>query len=373
MRRIYLDWNATAPVRPEARQAAITALDKFGNPSSIHEEGRLARRIREQAREQIADWLKVSPEAVTFTSGGTESNAMAIHGLSRLDPSGIAAASSIEHPSVMESVKAVAKMAGTSPLMLPVHPTGTVDPDVSRQLMTGHHPGFLSIQVANNETGVIQPVREIISLAAGLGFRTHVDAVQTPGRIPVPDDLWGADLITLSGHKFGALKGCGLLINPRRIPLVPLLPGGLQERGRRAGTENLPAIASLGAAVEAFRRTEKAEQKLLSDLDILFTGLLARTPYVLNSGEASRLPNTWNIHIGKEAEPVIQALDLEGIAVSSGSACSSGSIEPSPVLLAMGFPAGEAKKSLRISAGRLTTPEDIEQFFAVLAKILSRN
>ncbi len=383
MARIYLDWNATAPLRPQAKAAAVEALEVFGNPSSIHEEGRRARKIREDARERIAVWLKVSPESLTFTSGGTESNAVALHGLAARLSGGKAgeiphlAVTAAEHPSVLEPAKALAAQGRVRLTLLRVTPTGLLDLDFLRELIRKDPPGVLSVQAANNETGAVQPLTEVSAFAREAGARLHVDATQIPGRLPLPGAasgaLWGADFVTLSGHKIGALKGVGVLVNPRRLPFPPLISGGPQERGRRAGTENLPAIASFGAAAQALAASEAPEIAHLGQLDREFLELLGGSPFRLNSGDAPRLPNTWNLRLNEEAEPVLQALDLEGIAVSSGSACSSGSVEPSPVLLAMGLSPNEARASLRVSAGRLTTTDELAVFFETLGRITSRS
>lgn len=372
MTRTYLDWNATAPVRPEAREAALKALDLCGNPSSIHQEGREARRVRESAREAAARWLGISPEAITFTSGGTESNAAAIHGLFRTASSSRRIlASATEHPSVLENARLTAARFGGELVLLPVDrkgalPSGTLE----RELAKG--AALVSVHAANNETGVLFPVDEIVHQVRAAGVPVHVDATQWPGRLPLPSGLWGADLLTFSGHKLGALKGAGMLVNPGRRPLEPLIAGGPQERGRRAGTENLAAIASLGAAIEAIRTTGEAEFAHLAALDRWMTGRLAGSPWKPVTGGAPRLPNTWNLTLDQDAEPVIQALDLEGFAVSSGSACSSGSVEPSHVLLAMGLSPAEARRSLRISAGRLTTTEDLENVLKALERVCRR-
>ncbi len=373
MNRIYLDWNATAPLRPEAREAALAAFAAGGNPSSIHAEGREARRIRENSRDTVAGWLGVDREAVTFTSGGTESNVLALTALARARPGQPAFVSAAEHPSVLETARQLEKAGLTGRLtLLPVRPDGVLDLEAAESLLKGSDGAFISVQAANNETGALHPVHELSAVAKREGIPLHVDATQVPGRVPVPQDLWAARLVTFSGHKIGALPGTGILVDPERMPLSPVISGGPQERGRRAGTENLPGIASFAAAVEALKESGSLELDTLATLNRRFMDRLPSSGLRLTTGGAPRLPNTWSLRLGVPAEPVLQALDLEGIAVSSGSACSSGSVEPSPVLLAMGFSPDEARSVLRVSAGRLTAETDLDRFFGTLERVLKR-
>jgi len=373
MNRIYLDWNATAPLRPEARDAALTAFAAGGNPSSIHAEGREARRIREDSRDIISGWLGVDREAITFTSGGTESNVLALTALAKARPGRPALVSAVEHPSVLETARQLEKSGQTGPLtLLPVRQDGVLDVEAAGALLAGSGAAFVSAQAANNETGALHPLCELSAIARRVEIPLHVDATQIPGRLPVPQDLWGASLVTFSGHKIGALPGTGILVNPKRVPLSPVISGGPQERGRRAGTENLPGIAAFAAAAEILKVSEPAELDRLISLNRWFLKRLDEAGFALTTGTASRLPNTWSLKLRVPAEPVLQALDLEGIAVSSGSACSSGSVEPSPVLLAMGLSPDEARSVLRVSAGRLTTENDLGYFLEALDRVLKR-
>jgi cysteine desulfurase len=356
--RAYLDWNATAPLRPQARAAMVEALDAIGNPSSVHAEGREARGIVEAARESVAVLVGAEPRHVVFTGSGTEANMLALSPQTggrwqRL------LVSAIEHPSV--------RSGGRFPDVEEVAVTaaGVIDlADLVRRLAEGP-PALVSIMLANNETGVVQPVKEAARLVHEAGGLLHVDAVQGSGRIPCDINALEADLLTLSGHKIGGPKGAGALVKRRPLDLHPLVTGGGQERGERAGTENVAAIAGIGAAAGAAEANLAAESAQMRGLrDRLEAGLRAATPGLIIFGaEAERLPNTTLVALdGLKAETAIIRLDLEGVAVSSGAACSSGKVQPSHVLKAMGVAPALARSAVRISLGPTSTEDDIERF-----------
>jgi len=356
--RAYLDWNATAPLRPQARAAMVEALDAIGNPSSVHAEGRAARGIVEAARERVAVLVGAEPRHVVFTAGGTEANMLALSPKTggrwqRL------LASAIEHPSVRSGGRfaAVEELAVTA--------AGLIDlADLAHRLAAGP-PALVSIMLANNETGVVQPVAEAARLAHEAGSLLHVDAVQAAGRIPCDINALGADLLTLSGHKIGGPKGAGALVKRAPLQLDPLVTGGGQERGERAGTENVAAIAGFGAAAGAAEADLAAESARVRALrDRLEAGLRAATPDLIIFGtDAERLPNTTLFGLeGMKAETAIILFDLAGVAVSSGAACSSGKVQPSHVLKAMGVAPALARSAVRVSLGPTTTEDDIERF-----------
>jgi len=356
--RTYLDWNATAPLRPQARAAMLEALDAIGNPSSVHAEGRAARGIVETARERVAVLVGAEPRHVVLTASGTEANMLALSPKTggrwqRL------LVSAIEHPSVRSGGRfaAVEEVAVTA--------AGLTDlADLAKRLAAGP-PALVSIMLANNETGVVQPIKAIARLAHEAGALLHVDAVQAVGRIPCDINALEADLLTLSGHKIGGPKGAGALVKRVPLDLDPLVTGGGQERGERAGTENVAAIAGFGAAAGVAEANLVAESALMRGLrDRLEAGLRAATPNLIIFGaEAERLPNTTLLALdGLKAETAIIRFDLEGVAVSSGAACSSGKVQPSHVLKAMGVSPAMARAAVRISLGPTTTEDDIERF-----------
>jgi cysteine desulfurase len=372
--RIYLDWNATAPLRPQARSAAVAALDAAGNPSSVHAEGRAARRLIEHAREEVAALTGANPRNVVFTSGGTEANMLALtpaSGAERL------LVSAIEHPSVL----AGGRFPAAAVERLPVTGGGQIDLTALErrlaELGRGQAPRnqvLVSLMLANNETGVVQPVSQAARLAHAAGALLHVDAVQAAGRISCDLNELGADLLTLSGHKIGAPKGVGALV--RRDAALgiadSLIKGGGQERGLRAGTENVAGIAGFGAAAAAAREGLVAEGARMTGLrDRLETGLAAASPDVVIFGaEAERLPNTTLFALeGMKAETAIIAFDLDGVAVSSGAACSSGKVQPSHVLAAMGVPPRLARGAIRVSLGPTTTESEIDRFITAWIRV----
>jgi cysteine desulfurase len=366
-KRIYFDWNATPPLRKEARAAALAALDVNGNPSSVHGEGRAAHRLVELAREQVAALVGAQPRNVVFTSGGTEANMLALAPAAARDRLLVSA---IEHPSVL----AGGRFPSGSVERLPVTGSGTLDlAALERRLAALGSRALVSLMLANNETGVVQPVPRAAQLVHAAGGVLHVDAVQAVGRIPCDINALGADLLTLSGHKIGAPKGIGALIRRTEFPLVDaLIKGGGQERGLRAGTENVAGIAGFGAAAAAAREGFSAEAAHMAALrDRLEAGLKAASPAVVIFGtECERLPNTTLFAVpGTKAETAVIALDLEGVAVSAGAACSSGKVQPSHVLSAMGVPPHLAGAGVRLSLGSSTTEAEIDRFIEAWIKV----
>jgi cysteine desulfurase len=375
--RVYLDWNATAPLRPEARAAMVATMDAIGNPSSVHHEGRAARHLVEQARERVAVLVGAEPRNVVFTSGGTESNAMALRpavekpdyhqaGFGRL------LISAVEHA----SVRAGGGFAVAQVEEIAVTPDGVIDLGALERRLAGlrrdaDRPPLVSLMAANNETGVIQPVEAAASLVHGAGGLLHVDAVQVAGRIPFDIGRSGADLVTVSAHKLGGPLGAGALIR-RSAGLHfadPLIKGGGQERGARAGTENVTAIAGFGAAAAAAglaMRTDRERMRALRER--LEAGLMSG-PTVIFGRNAERLPNTSLFAApGIRAETMLINLDLDGFSVSSGSACSSGKVTLSHVLTAMGVPGDLALGAIRVSIGPANNENDIDRFLEAWTK-----
>lgn len=372
--RAYLDWNATAPLRGEARAAMAAAMDVVGNPSSVHAEGRAGRGLVEGAREQVAALVGAIPRNVIFTSGGTEANALALtpglhHGVSGAPDRLLM--STIEHPSV--------RSGGRFPVSahedMPVTGAGVVDTDwlALRLAEPGGSRPLVSLMLANNETGVIQPVAAAAEMAHRQGGLMHVDAVQAAGKIDCDINVLGADLLTISGHKLGGPKGVGALIladEGLHIP-DPLLRGGGQESGRRAGTENVLGIVGFGAAAQAAREALADDAaRMTAARDHLEARVREIAPEtVIFGADAQRLPNTTLLAMpGIRAETALIALDLEGVAVSSGSACSSGKVAPSHVLAAMGVPSELALGAIRVSLGPITTGDEIEMFLKAWTK-----
>jgi cysteine desulfurase len=361
----YFDWNATAPLRPEAKAAVASALEVTGNPSSVHAAGRAARRLVEDARERVAALVGASPREVVFTSGGTEANALALTPVL----GDTLLVSAIEHPSV--------RSAGRFPAVeeFPVTGGGVVDLAVLESLLKGRSRPLVSLMLANNETGVVQPVAEAAALVHAAGGLLHVDAVQGPGRIACDFRALGADLMTLSSHKIGGPQGVGALIVRDGVTLDPQIKGGGQERGIRAGTENMAGIAGFGAAAEATRLGFAAEAARMEDLrGKLEDGIKAVAPKaVIFGAEAARLPNTTLFSVkGMKAETAVIAFDLEGIAVSSGAACSSGKVAPSHVLAAIGVDPVLSRGAIRVSLGYSTTDGDVGTILKAWEKLAKR-
>ncbi len=378
--RSYFDWNATAPLRPQAAAALADALAVPGNPSSVHAEGRAARRLVERAREQVAALVGAAPGNVFFTSGGTEANMLALTpSIETTDdkrPRERLLRSTVEHSSVRSGGRFPQGMIED----IAVGPDGRVDFAALRGALARASRPLVSLMLANNETGVVQPVAEAAAITRAAGGLIHVDAIQGPGRIACDIDALGADLMTISAHKLGGPKGVGALV--RRSDGIhfpdPLIRGGGQERGMRAGTENVAGIAAFGAAASAARQqclAEAARMRMLRDA--LEAGVRAITPHAVIFGEAAeRLPNTSLFTVeGMKAETAVIAFDLEGIALSSGAACSSGKVQPSHVLAAMGVSPALTRGAVRVSVGWTTTEADIERFLGAwrkLAKALSK-
>jgi cysteine desulfurase len=355
----YLDYNASAPIRPAARDAVVDALSTCGNPSSVHAEGRKARQLVEGARRAVADVLGRPMEQVVLTSGGTEADAMALIAT----PPGPRIISAIEH----EAVLAATSLADPDATRITVDPNGRVRLEDLERALAGLPDGpapLVSIMWVNNETGVLQPIEDIARLAHAAGARLHVDAVQGLGRCD-PAELSGADLITLSAHKIGGPKGIGCLVVPEGMPLRPLVPGGGQEKGRRSGTENVAAAAGLGAAVREIGATWRDEVARLAVLrDRMEAAILRTAPEarIMGAG-AARVSNTSNIALpGVPAETQVMTLDLVGVMVSAGSACSSGKVKASHVLAAMLPDDPIAGHAIRVSLGWETTDADIDRF-----------
>jgi cysteine desulfurase len=369
--RVYLDWNATTPLRPEGREAMAAAWELSGNPSSVHAEGRQARRLVEDARASISGAVGTLPRNVIFTSGGTEANALALTpGLRRSAglPVERLVVSAIEHASVLAGgrfpVEAISTVGVTS--------SGLLDLDRLRATLEGEPPALVSVMLANNETGAVQPVKEAAEIVHSAGGLLHVDAIQALGKIPFDINTMNADLVTLSAHKIGGPKGVGALVLAEGLlGFEPLLRGGGQEKGRRAGTENVAGIAGFGAAAKAAMDALESDAIRLESLRNRLESGLRKTPgAIVFSDDMPRLPNTTLFTVpGLKAETAVIGFDLAGIAVSSGSACSSGKVQPSHVLEAMGFRPEIAKGAVRLSLGWSTSDADIDRCLEAWRKL----
>ncbi len=375
--RIYFDHNATTPVDPAVTDAVCAALGgDFGNPSSIHHFGQRAKSIVDDARSAVAALIGAQPSDLIFTSGGTESDNLAIRGaadLLRARGRTHLVTTGIEHEAVLHTVKALARM-GWQTTVVPVDARGIVDPARIVEAVTSE-TALVSVMHANNEIGTIQPVAELAAIAHEQGALFHTDAVQSAGKIPVNVVALGADLLTMSGHKLNAPKGVGALWVRRGTRMSPVITGGRQERGRRAGTENVPAIVGFGVAcTRAAAKLETEAPRLGALRDRLEQGILASVPRTAVNGDAScRVPNTTNVSFeGVEAESLLIALDLEGVAVSTGSACSSGTLEPSHVLRAMGLSSHRTQNSLRFSLGVGNTGEQVDRAIGLLPRVVEK-
>jgi cysteine desulfurase len=375
--RIYFDHNATTPVDPAVVEVVCRVLrDEFGNASSVHHFGQRAKSLLDEARSAVADLIRADPSEVVFTCGGTESDNFALRGVAEaLEPSGRRhlIASAIEHEAVLNTLKALARR-GWKTTLLPVDVSGVVRVEALEQALTDE-TALVSVMHANNEIGTVQPVADLARVAHARGALVHTDAVQSVGKLPVDVRALGVDLLSLSGHKFNGPKGAGALWIKRGTRIGALLTGGKHERNRRAGTENVPAIAGLGVAARLAGAKMEAEAVRLAALrDDLETRVLAAVVgTAVNGRREQRVPNTTNISFeGIEAESLLIALDLEGIAVSTGSACSSGTLEPSHVLRAMGLPAHRTQNSIRISLGAGNTPEQVDDLIDKLPRIVGK-
>ncbi len=374
IRRVYLDHNASTQVHPEVVAAMLPYFgERFGNPSSVHSFGREARDGLDTARETIARFLKAGKDELLFTSGGTESDNLAVKGVAWASGSGHIITSQIEHHAVLHTCQAL-EAQGFRVTYLPVDEFGMVDPDdVTRAV----RPDTILITVmhANSEVGTIQPVAEIGRIARERGIPFHVDAIQTLGKVPIDLDAFGINLLSFSGHKIYGPKGVAGLYIRKKTKMVAVQHGGDHERRRRAGTENVPGIVGFGKAVEIRAREMEAEgARLMAQRDRLWAGISAQVPEVrLNGHPTRRLPGTLNVsfrHV--ESESIVLGLDLKGVAVSAGSACTSGNVEPSHVLVAMGVPLDWAVGAVRASLGRENSPEDIDYVLQVLPPLVER-
>lgn len=363
--RTYLDHNATSPLRPEAKEAMLAVLDHPSNASSVHAEGRNARAILEIARDQLAAALGCKRDMITFTSGGTEANNLAIKGV-QVDQLVLSA---IEHPCVAEAAKATGKPVTT----VRVNGNGIIDLEaLDEALADAEGTSLVSVMLANNETGAIQPVAAVAEIAARHNALVHCDAVQAVGKIPVRWPLLGIDMLTVTAHKFGGPQGAGALVVREGLEIAASTHGGGQELRRRPGTENVAAIAGLGAAVAVASRLESDFKQLRDRLE---SALQAKAPdLTVFAAGAERLPNTCCFAIeGMAADTTLIAADLEGIAVSSGSACSSGKVAASPVLAAMGVAPDLAQCAIRVSLGWNTTKDDVDRFIDVWHRLIERH
>jgi cysteine desulfurase len=375
--RVYFDYNATTPLAPEVIDAVSRASREiFGNASSVHRFGQQAKAALDDARSAAAALIGADPSEIVFTSGGTESDNFAIRGAAEaLEPTGRRhlIASAIEHEAVLNTLKALARR-GWRTTLLPVEPTGIVSADRLREAITAE-TALVSVMHANNEIGTIQPIAELAAIAHEHGALMHTDAVQSAGKIRVDVRALGVDLLSLSAHKFNGPKGAGALWIKRGTRLLPTMTGGKHERNRRAGTENVPAVAGLGIAAQLAAAKLDAEGRRIGALrDRLERGVLDAVPgTAVNGAPDARVPNTTNISFDRvEAESLLIALDLAGVAVSTGSACSSGTLEPSHVLKAMGLPAHRTQNSLRFSLGLFSTEDEVDFTIAVLPRLVEK-
>ena len=375
--RVYFDYNATTPLAPDVTEAVVRATrDVFGNASSVHHFGQQAKAAMDNARSAVAALVNGDPSEIVFTSGGTESDNFAIRGAAdALEPTGRRhlIASAVEHEAVLNTLRSLARK-GWRTTLLPVDHTGIVSADRLRDAITDD-TAVVSVMQANNEIGTIQPIAELAAIAHEHGALMHTDAVQSAGKIPVDVRALGVDLLSLSAHKFNGPKGAGVLWIKRGTRMQPIVTGGKHERNRRAGTENVPAIAGLGVAAHLAAGKLSSEGARIAALrDRLEAGILGGVAgTAVNGAVDARVPNTTNISFERvEAESLLIALDLEGIAVSTGSACSSGTLEPSHVLRAMGLPTHRTQSSLRFSLGMFSTQEEVDRVVEVLPRLVEK-
>ncbi len=375
--RIYFDYNATTPLLPEVADAmAAASRDLFGNASSVHFFGQQAKAAVDRARSSVAALIGADPLEIVFTGGGTEADNLAIRGAAEaLEPAKRRhlIASAIEHEAVLNTLKALAKRGWTTTL-LDVDQSGILSPDQLKKAIT-KDTAIVSVMHANNEIGTVQPIAELATIAHEHGALMHTDAVQSAGKIPVNVRALGVDLLSLSAHKFNGPKGVGALWIKRGTRIQPMQTGGKHERGRRAGTENVPAIVGMGVAAALAADKLSAEAVRVGALrDRLEEGILRHvTGTAINGARMSRVPNTTNISFDRiEAESLLIALDLEGVAVSTGSACSSGTLEPSHVLRAMGFPPHRTQNSLRFSLGVFSTQQEVDHVVEILPRLVDK-
>ena len=375
-RKIYLDHNATTPVHPEVLEAMLPYYkERFGNASSIHSFGREAKVALEESREKVAKFLNADPLEIYFTSGGTESDNLAVKGVAWANKKkgNQIITSQIEHHAVLESCKYLEK-EGYEIAYLPVDKYGLVNHDELKKSIK-KETVLVSIMHANNEVGTIQPIAELAGLAKEKGVYFHTDAVQSTGKMKIDVNELNVDMLSLSAHKFYGPKGVGALYIRRGVRLTPLAHGGHHEKSRRAGTENVPGIVGLAKALEIAHADMQEEEKRLKNLtETFYKKVTERIPDVFMNGHpVLRIPNTMNLSFkGVEGESIVLNLDLKGIGVASGSACTSGSLEPSHVLSAMRVPGDLAQSSLRFSFGRSNTVQDVDYVVELLPEIISK-
>lgn len=373
--KIYLDNSATTQIDAAVLESMLPYLrDNFGNASSVHIYGQEARTAVEEARRSVADLLGAETKEIVFTSGGTEADNSALWGIYRSGyrEGNHVVTTKIEHPAVLETCKSLENV-GAEITYVPVDASGRVDPDAIADAIR-KETIVISVMHANNETGIIQPIEEIRSLAEQHGIAMHTDAVQSVGKIPVKVNDLGVDLLSVSAHKIHGPKGIGVLYIKKGTKFIPLMAGGSQERKRRAGTENVPAIVGLGTAARLVKeRLPEMASRIAALRDRLQARILDRIPGVRINGQADRLPNITNLSFERlEGEAAVIALDLEGLAVSTGSACASGSVDPSHVLTSMGLRPDIVQSSLRFSLCYHNTEEEIDRAAGILESILQR-
>jgi cysteine desulfurase len=371
---VYLDYAATTPLRPEAREAMLDVLARrWGNPSSVHRWGREARATLEDARARFAAVIGAGPAEIVFTRGGTEADNLAVLGRARGD--GPVVCSAIEHKAVLSASKVAAGGDDRRLRIIPVDAHGVVDVDALAAIVRDQAPALVSVMWASNEVGAVQPVERVAEVCAAAGVPFHSDAVQAQGKVPVRVDRVAVDTLAFSAHKLGGPRGAGVLFARRGTKLDPLLHGGGQERGLRPGTEDVASAVAFAVAAElAEAEREETMARIAALRARLEAGLCERIPGLrINAVAAPRLPTISNLSVpGADPEMLLVALDLEGIAASSGSACSSGAVEPSHVLLAMGLPPELAGPSVRFSLGRDTTEQDVERVLEVFPRVVER-
>jgi cysteine desulfurase len=374
VRRIYLDHNATTPLDPRALEAMLPFLrEDFGNPSSLHRFGQRTRAAVEQARAEVATLVGADPAEIVFTASGTEADNMALRGaaLRAKPPRSSVVCSAIEHHAVLNTAKAL-RDEGRPVAIAQVGPDGVVELD-DLAAKVGETTAVVSVMLANNETGVLQPVAQAARIARARGALVHCDAVQAAAKVPIDVKSLDVDLLTVSAHKIYGPKGVGCLFVRRGTPMAALVRGGAQERNRRAGTENVPGIVGFGAAAAAAREGLAADALAVAALRDRLEARLLAIPGARRNGDGPRVPNTTNVSFeGVDAEALLVALDLEGLAVSTGAACAAGGIEPSHVLRAMGQPPERVQSSLRLSLGRGTTQEEVDRAADVISAVVGR-
>lgn len=377
MQRIYFDHSATTPVRPEVSEAMLPFLrDVFGNAGSIHRFGREARRAVDDARDQVAALINADPREIVFTAGGTESDNWAVRGILAADRRSRkrVLVSAVEHHAVLHAADFARRYDGVEVVPIPVDAAGLVDPDVIADTIDDNTV-LVSVMHANNETGTLQPVERIATLCAERGVIFHSDTVQSVGKVRTDVQHWPVGLLAISGHKLHAPKGVGACFVRNGVHIEPQAVGGAQERGRRAGTENVAGIVALGKACELARTELEETATYLAKLrDALEAGILKRVPGAyINGSLEHRLPHILNVGFpNADGESLVLALDAEGIAVSSGAACTSGSLDPSHVLLAMGLSHNQAQSAIRFSLGRDNTQKEIDQVLRLIPRVLER-